>query len=285
MNIMVIARLVLLVWILLLSIVEGFAQTTEQATRIAEPLEVGFSRKNITPPVGMRLCGTFEEKLSTGVHDSLYVRALVFQQGTTKLAIAGCDLAMVSPQVGDAVRNKVAALGFLKENVLIHASETHNGPDYFGEFREVFHHRAINEHGYDPAEPIDYAEYLATQISQAIRDADRLRQPSALRYGEGKAEGIAFYRRYRMKDGSIGWNPGKLNPDIVAPTGPVDPRVPVLSVHHPSTDTLTALLTGFAMHLATLEDLLYSADYPYYLSQQLAKSLSPNVFTHFLQAP
>ena len=274
-------------WWLVLRITNGTAQTVASLSDsfVNKPLEVGFSRVSITPPVGMRLCGTFEEKRSIGIHDSLYVRAFVFRQGGVKLAIAGCDLAMISPEVGEAVRTEVASLGFPKENVLIHASETHNGPDYFGEFREVFHQRAVAEHGYDPAEPIDYSAWLTTQISRAIRVAHRQLESAELRFGQGEAEGIAFYRRYRMKDGSVGWNPGKRNPNIVAPLGPTDIRVPVLSVHRPGAATPAALLTGFAMHLATLEDRLYSADYPYYLHQALTRTVSPKVFTHFLQAP
>jgi hypothetical protein len=31
-----------------------------------------------------------------------------------------------------------------------------------------------------------------------------------------------------MRDGSVGWNPGKLNPAIVRPAGPVDEDVPML---------------------------------------------------------
>ena len=27
--------------------------------------------------------------------------------------------------------------------------------------------------------------------------------------------------------GSVGWNPGKLNPNILKPAGPIDPQVPV----------------------------------------------------------
>ena len=256
-----------------------------KSTIPGEALEVGFASSNITPPIGMRLCGTFEEKLSTGVHDSLYVRAFIFQQSNVKFAVVGCDLAMMSPEVCDAVRDQVMSLGLPRENVLIHASETHNGPDYFGELREVFHQRALKKYGYDPAEPIDYPAFLTHQITEAIRAANRALRRSEIYFGQGKAEGIAFYRRYRMKDGSIGWNPGKLNPDVVKPAGPTDISVPVLTVGQPGEADPAALVVGFALHLATLEDQLYSADYPYYLYQKLKSVVSPNLFSHFLQAP
>ena len=31
-----------------------------------------------------------------------------------------------------------------------------------------------------------------------------------------------------MKDGTVGWNPGKLNPNIIKPAGTIDPEVPVV---------------------------------------------------------
>ena len=256
-----------------------------RVSAISPELNVGFARVNITPPIGMRLCGTFEERLSVGVHDSLYVRAFVFKQGETKFAIAGCDLAMIFPEVCDKVRTKIRSLGFAAENVMIHASETHNGPDYYGEFRDVLHDQAIKKYGYDPAEPIDYSEFLIDKIAKAIEEADKVLKPSKIFYISGKCEGIAFYRRFKMKDGSIGWNPGKLNPEIVEPLGPTDQTLPVLSIYQEGKTTPSALLTGFAMHLAILNDAYYGADYPYYLGRKLAATISPDLFTHFLQAP
>ena len=248
-------------------------------------LSVGFARENITPPVGMRLCGTFEERLAIGVHDSLYVRAFVFDQGKTKFVVAGCDLAMVFPEICDSVRAKVEKLGFPANHVIIHGSETHNGPDYYGEFRDVFHKKAIQDHGFDPAEPLDYKHFLIDKITKSILLADSNTKPSSLSYTSGTCEGIAFNRRFRMKDGSVGWNPGKLNPEIKEPLGPVDENIPVLSVYQGDTNLPAAILTGYALHLAILDDALYGADYPFYLDQKLKNEISPILFTHFLQSP
>jgi hypothetical protein len=264
---------------------EGHGDYASRDENKSAALLIGFARENITPPAGMRLCGTFEERLAEGVHDSLYVRAFVFSQGKTKFAIAGCDLAMVFPEICDSVRARVKYLGLSTDHVLIHGSETHNGPDYFGEFRDVFHQRAIDNNGYDPAEPVDYSQILVEKVSNAIISADKDALPSRLDFSSGICEGIAFYRRYRMKDGSVGWNPGKLNPQIVEPLGPVDEYVPVLSIFQENTKEPKAIITGFAMHLAILDDANYGADYPYYLEQKLIGEISPALFTHFLQAP
>jgi hypothetical protein len=277
--------------LILLFILNGCANKENRTKQLnqdmgnSKELYVGVARENITPPVGMRLCGTFEERLATGVHDSLYVRAFVFQQGETKIAIAGCDLAMVFPEICDSVRARIKKLGFSSTHVLIHGSETHNGPDYYGEFRDVFHEKAVAEKGKDPAEPIDYNRLLIEKISNAIRRASNLSMPAEIYFSSGKCSGIAFNRRFRMKDGSVGWNPGKMNPGIVEPLGPVDEFVPVLSVYQGDRKVPAAVITGYAMHLAILDDTLYGADYPYYLEQKLKNEISPELFTHFLQSP
>ena len=150
------------------------AMVAEVDANERSPLRVGTAQLDITPPVGMRLCGTFQERLSTGTHDPLFVRAIVFSQGETTFAIAGCDLAMISPAVASQARTVIASSCAIRaENVLIHGSETHNGPDYFGEFREAFHRRALIKHRRDPAEPGDFPRTLAEPISPASQVVGR----------------------------------------------------------------------------------------------------------------
>ena len=46
----------------------------------AEPLTAGVATVDITPPVGFRMAGYFQERLSTGVHDPLQAKCVVFAQ-------------------------------------------------------------------------------------------------------------------------------------------------------------------------------------------------------------
>ena len=43
------------------------------------------------------------------------------------------------------------------------------------------------------------------------------------RVARGRETSIAFNRRFHMKDGTVGWNPGKGNPLILKPAGTIDP--------------------------------------------------------------
>src|SRR5687768_16056857 len=58
----------------------------------AEEFFVGVATKDITPPIGYRMCGYFSERPSTGVHDPLLVKALYFRQGETQAVLVFCDL-------------------------------------------------------------------------------------------------------------------------------------------------------------------------------------------------
>ena len=232
--------------------------------------------------------GFFHEVINEGVHDSLFARAFVFAQGDVKFAIIGCDVAMISPEVADAVRTEVSTMGFSPESVLIHASETHNGPDYFGEFRDVFHDGAMRKFGKDIAEPIDYGSFIIKKISLAVKEANNNLQNSSVSFAEGSASGIGFNRRYLMKDGSIGWNPGKFNPNIIEAAGRSDSYLPSICVFREEKDHPVAIFSGFAMHLALLEfedQQLYSADYPYYVYENLKKEFGEEIFTHLVQLP
>ena len=67
-----------------------------QIASLAQSLEVGSAEADITPPVGYRMAGYFNERFSTGMHDPLRAKALVLRQGAQQIALVSCDLVGVS---------------------------------------------------------------------------------------------------------------------------------------------------------------------------------------------
>ena len=63
-------------------------------------------------------------------------------------------------------------------------------------------------------------ERIATAIAMA---AQRLR-PARAAWGAGEEAGVVFNRRFRMRDGTVRMNPGRRNPDALAPVGPDRPQ-------------------------------------------------------------
>lgn len=70
-----------------LMVIAGLAMLAGGAAAQNAPLSVGLAEIVITPPLGYRMDGYFAERLSTGTKDPLKAKALVFQQGTTKLSL------------------------------------------------------------------------------------------------------------------------------------------------------------------------------------------------------
>ena len=58
----------------------------------ADDLRVGVAAVSITPANGTPRAGYYRKRLSEGVLDGLYAKAIVFEQGGTKAALVVCDI-------------------------------------------------------------------------------------------------------------------------------------------------------------------------------------------------
>ncbi len=248
----------------------------------ADELSVGAASVEITPPTGLRMSGYFSERLNTGKHDPLWAKAIVFQQGDTKAALVVCDLIGIPADIGRQIREAAAAKsGIPVENITVGATHSHTGPLYFGSLRKHLHDLAVAKHGNDPAEEFDFPAHLIEKVAEAVSQAKQSAQPVTLKSGVGEERRISFNRRFHMKDGSVRFNPGRKNPDIIRPAGPIDPEVGLLLFEDAKNQKPLAALTVFALHLDTVGGTEYSADYPYYLEQAVQKHLGDKVVSVF----
>ncbi len=231
---------------------------------------VGAAAVDITPPVGFRMAGYFNERLSTGTHDPLLAKALVLGDGKTRVAVVCCDLIGIGPDVTAKARRLIAEQTNVRgENVMITATHAHTGPMYWGALRSHLRACAIEKNGTDPQEPTNYSDVLAEKVAGAVAAAAREAKAGKLSAGVAEETGLSFNRRFHMKDGKVQTNPGKLNPNIVRVAGPIDPDVSILLFRAAERDKPLASLSVFALHLDTVGGTEYAADYPYYLAERL----------------
>src|SRR5207245_6287873 len=101
-------------------------------------------------------------------------------------------------------------------------------PLYFDALRTFLHERAVAQNGRDQQETVDYPSVLSEKLAGVIAAAKNATQPVELEAGVAKQTGLSFNRRYHMKDGTVVFNPGKMNPNIVRPAGPIDPEVGIV---------------------------------------------------------
>ncbi len=130
--------------------------TSVGQTRAAEcAIRAGVAVADITPPIGYRMSGYFSERPSTGTHDPLQAKAIVWRQGDEQAALVVCDLCEVYAAVTEPARTRVQQkTGIPASHILIAATHSHTGPLYFNALREHFHNKAVAKGGSDPCEMV-----------------------------------------------------------------------------------------------------------------------------------
>ena len=244
---------------------------------------VGFASADITPPIGWRRAGNYTELISTDVNDPLMTKAMVVQEGVTTFAFVGNDLCSVPRDLTDQARIRASQLtGIPVANIIITATHTHGGPEYLGPLRQFLHQRALKANdGHDPREPIDYRQQLVGRWAGVVAAAWSNRAPASLEVVIPRLEGVAFNRRYWMKDGSVGWIPRRGDTNIFRPAGPVDTDLPFLLARRAGSSQGLGSLAVFAMHVAVYGGPAFSADFPGHLQTNLTAALGPRFVSIF----
>ncbi len=249
------------------------------------PLTAGFAETDITPEIGMEQPGGYGKSFHRVLHDPCKVRAAVFDDGKQRVALVGIDaLAIRRPQVEAARKLIQEQCGILPEAVLIAASHSHSsGPTCMVLPGEYDHGSdLVKELAYEKSSCADagYLEKVVQQIAAAVVEADKRRVTAQCSAGSGKAEGVAFNRRFRMKEGGSFTHPGRGNPDIVEPAGPTDPEVGVVGAWD-GEGKLLGCIVNFACH-ATTNPGGISANWIYYLEQTIRGAMGDDAIVVFL---
>jgi len=210
-------------------------------------IKAGFAAARITPEAGMEIPGLFERRAALGTHDDLHVRAAVVEGGQTA-AMVQVDAIVVPEAVVASARKQAQRLcGIPAKQCFIAATHTHSGGPLFGGFLS------------EPDE--GYIDFVAKKIAAVISEAFHARRPAFSGWNHAAAPGVAYNRRFVMKNGLQRTHPGKMNPDILEAAGPEDPTVTVLSFCEPRTFAPMGCIVNFACHATHMNGLLYSADY------------------------
>ena len=196
---------------------------------------VGTAKLDITPGLGCHMCGYFNDRLSTDIHDPLYVKALSISDGEREIGLILVDTIYLPQFVVEKSKELIAAkTGVDAEHVLISATHTHTGP-------------AIVALLGAPEEP-GYAESVIPKIVDAFTLAHNSRVPAEIAHASGDVHEEVHNRRWHMKDGTTVMNPGYKNPNAVCPAGPTDPQLGLLIARDPETKKPLALYANLALH-------------------------------------
>lgn len=142
----------------------------------------GAAQGVITPAIGSFIAGDAKNRRFTGVHDDLYVKAAVVDDGTTALALVAIDcIGLTYPDI-EKIRVAGAAAAALPhlnaERIVVGSTHTHCGPDVVGIWGPE-----DTVTGRDPA----YIQRLIGTASDAIREAAAALRPAKLVYAQTTA--------------------------------------------------------------------------------------------------
>lgn len=244
----------------------------------AGELRAGVATVDITPPVGTPMAGYYSLRAAEGTHDPLLAKALVIEKDGVKAALVALDLISTTRSLVEEARGEIERVtGIPGGHVMISATHSHTGPLLSSQtLRDI----AIGGQSELTAR---FGSQLPGKVAQAVNHANAQLRPVSAFTAHGREESIAFNRRFHMRDGSVGWNPGVRNPRIVKPAGTIDPDVAVV-VFGETARKPSALYVNYAVHLDTVGGAQYSADMPYYLSKALDEVLGPKLTTVYTTA-
>ncbi len=225
---------------------KGLIGKVSQDTTTALHFKVGWAKVNITPatPTPMAGYGNRRGKLYTSVHDSVYVRAIVIDNGVTQAAIVSGDLLLIPPTVTKILQSKLTQKEIPFDNVFFGATHTHNSVGGWGTGVSGLFFSGK----YDPQVEVK----LADAIFQAIVNAKSQMEPANLTYMESE-DTLDIKNR------------------LVGEEGGIDPEI--RSVGFITESGKKAILSTYGAHSTVMQskNLALSRDYPGVLVDSLEK--------------
>ncbi|MEQ8787839.1 MAG: neutral/alkaline non-lysosomal ceramidase N-terminal domain-containing protein [Pirellulaceae bacterium] len=213
----------------------------------AAGLRAGAAAADVTPqhwPIPM--VGSFSRREATHAWDPLNARALVLDNGATRIGLVIIDSCYCPRSLLDDAKQRASKLtGISTDHLLMAATHTHTAPP------------SRNSISADADK--QYVEHLTRGIVSALSQATANLAPAEIGWGAVDVPEEVFNRRWYMKPGGIEPNPFGETTDVVRmnpprgrglldrPAGPVDPQVCFLSVRTPEGRPIS-LLANYSLH-------------------------------------
>jgi hypothetical protein len=238
-------------------------------------LRVGVAAVSITPPNGTPLAGYYRKRLSEGVLDDIYAKAMVFEQNGVKAAVVICDILTFPRKTVVTARELIERqTGIPGKHVMIAATHSHTSPVVSGENTRD----ALD--GGDTEAALSYSADLPRRIAQSVAEANQKLAPMRLSATIAHENRVSFNRRFWTRDGSVSWNPPKQDKNIIKTAGPIDPEIGFLHFETLKEESVAAFV-NFALHLDTTGGQKISSDFPGHLARLLAQVKGANFQTVF----
>lgn len=228
--------------------IPALAAAAETQPAAQPTLRAGAAASNITPWLGEPIVGGWNSPPAAHIHDELFARCLVLDDGTTRIAIVVADNLGIPREVADEAKRQIKdQAGLPPDRVLIAATHTHSATPC-----------RVEKKADGEVELSDYARFVTRRIADGVRRAINQLEPARVAWGAASVPDQVFNRRWLMKPDTplpnpfggsdrVKMNPGHQHPGLLKPAGPVDPEVSFLSVQAVDGRPI-ALLANYSLH-------------------------------------
>lgn len=213
----------------------------------AAEFRAGAAVADITPTKWpMFLVGNFDLRPATQAWDRLHARALVLDDGTTRIVFVVIDSCYVPRALLDDAKQRLErSTGIPTAQMLMSATHTHSAP-------------ASRDRRGLKADP-EYVEWVTQGIVDAVELSVENLEPAEIGWGTAPVPDQVFNRRWYMKPGGVVENPFgeitdqvRMNPPrgsalLDRPAGPTDPDVTFISVRSTAGRPI-GLLANYSLH-------------------------------------
>ena len=239
-------------------------------------LHVGFGEVDITPPVGLYMCGSLQPRTNVGVEDPLMVKTLFASAGGKAVAVVEVDLIGLPREIVDrAIEDAVDRTGIDPGSIIVSCSHTHSGP---------YTEEGLYSFGVTDA---DYLATLPGAIATSIEKACAASQAATMHIGRTVVYHYLHHRRVVAKDGKAinTWMRGMTDdleayPQLIGTAGPVDPELWVVRFDDLAGTPFGAFV-NFTLHVNTHFGTTYSADYPGVIAAEMRRVYGAGCSTVF----
>jgi hypothetical protein len=223
----------------------------------AGELKAGAAARLLEATDDMVIGGSIGPGKVKGQEGELRASALVIEgPDGGRACLIACDVVMLGRDIlDDAARRIAEKTGIPLDHILINATHTHHAPS------------TATVHGYHRDEAFTH-QVGDKSVDAAIAAQARLR-PVQLRFRLGEESTVGRNSRLLLSDGTIFWvGPRE---DMVRPTGPFDPELPVLAFSNAGGDVEAVLFNHSTHTIGTIARGVRSPSFYGLAAQELEK--------------
>ncbi len=229
---------------------------TWQRTATGAEVKAGVARVDLTPPLDLKApLGGYGERMNRpaeGVHDRIFAKALVLQDGTSKFALVTVDIVGFPPPVKPALVQRLAGSGWSSGQIMLLPSHSHT---------------SIEMNAINPANTLQVPqlgiydarvyEFVMERLFRVVREAEAHLVPVSIGTSSAAIEG---------------WNRNRRN-------GPVTDKELTVTRIDTAQGKPMAVLVNFTAHPTFMsgEDMLFSGDWPGHLQRTIESLVGEQV--------